>query len=63
MAHKSSINVLDSLDYTIVDNNSQYLGIENLESIRDYFWINEVGKSNILKCISYLIFYGKLIIK
>ena len=27
---------LDSLDYTIVDNNSQFLGIENLEMIRKY---------------------------
>ena len=35
MAHKSFKNVLDSLDYTIVDNNSQYLGIENLANIRE----------------------------
>ena len=36
MAHKSFKSVLDSLDYTIVDNNNQYLGIENLESIGEY---------------------------
>ena len=35
MAHKSFENVLDSLDYTIVDNNREYLGIENLETIRE----------------------------
>ena len=36
MTHKSFKNVLDSLDYTIVDNNSQYLGTENLEIFREY---------------------------
>ena len=36
MAHESFKNVLDSLDYTIVDNNRHYLGIDNLETIRDY---------------------------
>ena len=36
MEHKSFKNVLDSLDYTIVDNNSQFLGIENLEMIRKH---------------------------
>ena len=36
MEHKSFKNVLDSLDYTIVDNNSQFLGIENLEMIPKY---------------------------
>ena len=34
MAHKSFKNVLDSLDYTIIDNNRHYLGIDNLETIR-----------------------------
>ena len=34
MEHKSFKNVLDSLDYTIADNNSHFLGIENLEMIR-----------------------------
>ena len=34
MEHKSFKNVLDSMDYTIVDNNSQFLGIEDLEMIR-----------------------------
>ena len=36
MAHESFKNVLDSLDYTIVDNNRHYLGIDNLETIREY---------------------------
>ena len=36
MAHESLKNVLDSLDYTIGDNNGQYLGIDNLETIREY---------------------------
>ena len=36
MEHKPFKNVLDSLDYTIVDNNSQFLGIDNLETIREY---------------------------
>ena len=36
MEHKSFKNVLGSLDYTIVDNNSQFLGIDNLETIREY---------------------------
>ena len=36
MEHKPLKNVLDSLDYTIVDDNSQFLGIENLEMIRKY---------------------------
>ena len=36
MEHKSYENVLDGLDYTIVDNNSQFLGIQNLEMIRIY---------------------------
>ena len=36
MAHESFKNVLDSLDYTIVDNNRNYLGIDNLETIREY---------------------------
>ena len=38
MEHKSFKNVLDSLDYTIVDNNSQFLGIQNLEMIRKYLF-------------------------
>ena len=37
MEHKSLKNVLDSLDYTIVDDNSQFVGIENLEAVRKYF--------------------------
>ena len=36
MAHESFKDVLDSLDYTIVDNNRQYLGIDNLKTIREY---------------------------
>ena len=36
MAHESFKHVLDSLDYTNVDNNRHYLGIENLETIREF---------------------------
>ena len=36
MAHESFKNVLDSLGYIIVDNNREYLGIGNLETIREY---------------------------
>ena len=36
MAHESFKNVLDSLDYIIVDNNKEYIGIDNLEIIREY---------------------------
>ena len=36
MEHKSSKKVLGSMDYSIVDNNSHFLGVENLEMIRKY---------------------------
>ena len=36
MEHKSFKNVLDSLDYTIIDDYSQFLGIENLKVVRKY---------------------------
>ena len=38
MAHKydSFKNVFDNLDYIIVDNNREYLGIDNLETLREY---------------------------
>ena len=36
MAHELFKNVLDSLDYTIVDNNRHYLIIDNLETIREF---------------------------
>ena len=36
MAYKSFKKVLDSIDYIIVGNNSQYFGIENLETIREF---------------------------
>ena len=36
MAHEYCKNVLDSLADTIVDNNRHYLGIDNLETIREY---------------------------
>ena len=35
MAHESFKNVLDSLDYIIVDNIRHYLGIDDLETIRE----------------------------
>ena len=38
MAHNSFKNALDSLDYTIIDNNSQYLGIGNLGTFRQYLF-------------------------
>ena len=62
MAHESFKNVLDSLDYTIVDNNSQYLGIENLETIREYllYQRDEEYKHidmTMLPCILYQINY------
>ena len=37
---------LDSLDYTIVDNKSQLLGIENLEMIREYTLDKRDGEYN-----------------
>ena len=46
MEHKSFKNVLDSLDYTIVDDNSQFLGIENLEMIRKYLLNKRDGEYN-----------------
>ena len=36
MAHESFKKVLDSLDYTIVDNNRHYVGNDNLETIREF---------------------------
>ena len=36
MEHKTFKNVLDGLDYTIVDNNREFLGTENLEMICNY---------------------------
>ena len=44
MEHKSFKNVLDSLNYIIVDNNSQFLGIENVETIRDYLFNKRDGE-------------------
>ena len=46
MEQKSFKNVLDSMDYTIVDNNSQFLGIENLEMIRKYLLNKRDGEYN-----------------
>ena len=46
MEHKSFENVFDSMDYTIVDNNSQFLGIENLEMIRKYLLDKRDGEYN-----------------
>ena len=36
MAHESFEIVLDSLDYTIVDNSRHYIGSDNLETIREF---------------------------
>ena len=54
--------VLDSLLYTIVDNNSQCLGIENLETIRDYLLDKRDGEYKhierfMLTCILWHIIY------
>ena len=46
MEHKSFENVLNSLDYTIFDDNSQFLGIENLEMIRKYILDKRDGEYN-----------------
>ena len=64
MEHKYFKNVLDSLDYTIDDNNSHLLGIENLEMIRKYLLDKRDGEYNhvdmfqlpyILEQINYII--------
>ena len=44
MEHKSFKNVLNSLDYTIVDNNSKFLGIENFEMNRKYLFHKRDGE-------------------
>ena len=46
MEHKSLKNVLDSMESTIVDNSSQFLGIENLEMIRKYLLDKRDGEYN-----------------
>ena len=46
MEHKSFKNVLNSLDYTIVDNNSQFLGIEILEMFHKYILDKRDGEFN-----------------
>ena len=46
MDHKSFKNVLDSLDYTIVDNKSLFLGFENLERIRKCILDKRDGEYN-----------------
>ena len=61
MAQKSFENVLDSLDFTIVDNNNPHLGIENLETIREYLSDKRDGENRHIDMhmLPY-IFYGKL---
>ena len=56
MTHESFINVLHSLDYIFVDNKRNYLGIDNLETIRDYLLNKRVDEykhidMTILPCI------------
>ena len=46
MEHISSKNVLDGLDYTIVDKNSQFWGIQNLERIRKYLLVKRDEEYN-----------------
>ena len=64
MEPKSFKNVLVSLDYTNVDNNSQFLGIQNLEMIRkclldkrdeEYNHVDMFQLPYILEQINYLI--------
>ena len=64
MEHKSFKNVLDSLHYTIVDDNSHILGIENLEMVRKCLLDKRDGEYNhvdmfqlpyILEQINYII--------
>ena len=64
MEHKSLKNILDSLDFTIVDDASQFLGIENLEMIRKNLLDKRDGKYNdvdtfqlpyILKQVNYIL--------
>ena len=59
MEHKSFKNVLDSLDYVIVDyNNTQFFGIDNLENIREYLLNKQDGENelpHILWQINYII--------
>ena len=55
MEHKSINNVLDSIDYTIVDNNSQFVGIANLETIRKYLFDEKGGEYNHVDMFIYLI--------
>ena len=44
MANESFKNVLDSLDYIIVHNNREYLGIDNLETTREYLFNKRDGE-------------------
>ena len=44
MAQKSFKNVLYSLDYAIVDNFSQYFGVENFDTIREYLLDKRYGE-------------------
>ena len=46
MERKSCKSVLDSLDFTIVDDNSQVLGIGKLEMIRNYLLNKREGEYN-----------------
>ena len=62
MAQKLFKNVLNSLDYTIVDNNSQYLGFKNLESIRAYLLDKRDGEYKHIDMFQVPFFYGKLIL-
>ena len=65
MAHKSFKYLLDSLDYTIVDDNSQYLGIENLETIREYLLVkrDEEYKHIDMHMLLYILWQNNYIIE
>ena len=65
MELKSFKNVLDRLDYTIVDNKSQYFGTENLETIREYLLDKHDGeyKHNGMFMLSYILWHINYIIE
>ena len=48
MEHKLFKNVLDSLDYTIVDNNNECFGVDNLETIRKYLLDKRDGEYKLI---------------
>ena len=52
---------MDSLDYTIIDDNSQFLGIENLEAVRKYLLDKRDKKYNHVDRFELLYILGQII--